>query len=233
MSLRLFCQQWRAHMLPEIHTQACRMETQPLSVAVVCLLWRGVTMDQACARMCMREYGLVSCLFVFFCSSILLDFWAQSVVHMVLAALWMANVSVMLKPVRQEIGRVFDRKTGWGQRQRVAMIHWVLAFCLPSDATGMQVVNLKCLHGWLIKSEKLLLLINWQAQPHVSAYSHPCMNRLHNVGPSAICLICLYLDSSEIVRKDFTLKSDSLIFIASRQFLLTFARRNWLWKKIL
>lgn len=109
MSLRLFCQQWRAHMVPGIHTPACRMEKRPLSVAVVCLVWRGVTMNGPCARTCTGgayECGRCVRLFVclFFCDSILLDFWAQSVVHMVLAALWMANVSVTLKPVRQDWG---------------------------------------------------------------------------------------------------------------------------------
>lgn len=63
------------------------------------------------------------------------------------------------------------------------IIYWTLTFCLLSDAAGMQVVHLKCLHGWLIKGEKLLLLINWQAQLHMSASSHPCMNRVHNGSP--------------------------------------------------
>ncbi len=88
------------------------------------------------------------------------------------------------------------RRIGWvcdGDRDKEsAMIYWEVTFCLPSDAVGIQVVHLKCLHGWLIKSEKLLLLINWQVRPHMSAYSHLC--RLHNAGPSAICVICLDLD---------------------------------------
>lgn len=40
------------------------------------------------------------------------------------------------------------------------MIHRDGSLCLLSDAGGIQAVHLKCLHGWLIKSEKLLLLIN-------------------------------------------------------------------------
>lgn len=38
MSLRLFCQQWRAHVVPRFHTLARHMEKQPLAAAVVCLL---------------------------------------------------------------------------------------------------------------------------------------------------------------------------------------------------
>lgn len=35
---RLFCQQWRIHMVPGFHTLVRHMERRPLSVAVVCLL---------------------------------------------------------------------------------------------------------------------------------------------------------------------------------------------------
>ena len=88
---------------------------------------------------------------------------------------------------RRRIGWVCDRKRGreggreGGDRDKEGvMIYREVTFCLVSDAVGIQVVHLKCLHGWLIKSEKLLLLINWQARTHMSGYSQPCMNRLHN-----------------------------------------------------
>lgn len=53
-----------------------------------------------CARV-----GKSPCLFVvffFLCDSILLDFWAQSAVHMVLAAWRMAYVSVAMKPMGED-----------------------------------------------------------------------------------------------------------------------------------
>lgn len=101
---------------------------------------------------------------------------------------------------QRRIGWVCDGGRGDGDKEG-AMIHWEVTFCLLSDAVGIQVVHLKCLHGWLIKSEKLLLLINWQARPHMSAYSHPCMNRLHNAGPSASRVVCLDLEFTRILRK--------------------------------
>lgn len=73
MSQRLFCQQWRVHMVPEFHTLARHMERQPLSIAVVCLLWRGVTSGPWCVHTCVGDcmhvlvVMLVSfCLFGFF-----------------------------------------------------------------------------------------------------------------------------------------------------------------------
>lgn len=85
-------------------------------------------------------------LFVYFyCDSILLLFWAQSTVHMTLAALWMANVSVTVKPIRQdwEVWETEGWKSLW-QKERCGdkskegtIIYWALTFCLLSDAAGM------------------------------------------------------------------------------------------------
>lgn len=66
-------------------------------------------------------------LFVYFyCDSILLLFWAQSTVHMALAALWMANVSVTVKPIRQDwevwetegLEEFVTERKVWRQKQR-------------------------------------------------------------------------------------------------------------------
>lgn len=56
---RLFCQQLKAHMVPGFRTLARHMERRPLSVATVCLLWRGVTTVLPCVHACMNEYKRV------------------------------------------------------------------------------------------------------------------------------------------------------------------------------
>lgn len=79
--------------------------------------------------LCMQKMVYASCLFVLFFSfwdSILLVFWAQSTVHMVLAAPWMANVSVTLKPIRQDwevwenrgLEEFVTERKVWRQRHR-------------------------------------------------------------------------------------------------------------------
>ena len=115
---------------------------------------------------------------VCFCDSILLDFWAQSAVHMALAAPPMACASVVARPVGQYwrvwraergIGWVCERQRGGGERQR-RVNDSLRGYLLSSiRAAGIQVVHLKCLHGWLIKSEELLPRLNRQARPHASA----------------------------------------------------------------
>lgn len=54
-----------------------------------------------CARVRERIYAC-GCVCFLSRDSILLDFWAQSAVHMLLAALWMARVSVTVKPIGQD-----------------------------------------------------------------------------------------------------------------------------------
>lgn len=193
------------------HTLVRHMEVTLLSVATVCLVWLGVTIGLLCvnAHMCENMCVVFVCLFFSFCDSILLDFWAQSTVHMVLATWRMAYVSVMVKPIRQERGvwkaekdrmRMWQKARGWGESERKeegAMPHWDVTFCLPCDAIWIQVVFIN-LHGWLIKSEKSELLPNWTAWLHVSTLSYPCVNRLHN---TAICIICLCLDFTRILKK--------------------------------
>lgn len=231
MSLRLFCQQWRAHMEPEFHTLARHMERQPLSVAVVCLFWRGVMLSLSCVRTCVSDYMhvVVFVLGVFFlsCDSILLDFWAQSVVHMVLAALWIANVSVTVKPMGQdwEVWKaekdwmsMWQKERGWGQRQRRCNDS-LLPFVLPC-AWNPGLVHLKCLHGWLIKGEKLPLLINWQAEPHMSqntqhTHTNAWTGCTMQTGPSAIRVVCLYPDSTRFWGKGWLHESASQLFKAS------------------
>lgn len=136
-----------------------------------------------CACECEWIYACGCGWVFFFCDSILLEFWAQSAVHMVLVAPWMAYMSVMVKPI--------------GQDKEGAMIQWEVTFCLLSIwCCWNPGSSFKCLHSWLIKSDELLLLMNWQAQPHMSAYLHPCMNRLHNA--SAV-FVCLNLDFTGIL----------------------------------
>lgn len=86
------------------------------------LTWGHNGPTSAYARERLYAYGLF-----FLCDGILLDFWAPSTVHMVFAALWMANVSVMVKPVGQdwEVWKaeknwmsMWENNKGWGQRQR-------------------------------------------------------------------------------------------------------------------
>ena len=195
MSRRLFCQQQRAHMVPGFHTLARHMDRQPLSAAVVCLLWLGVTLGLSRVHTCVSDHMHV--LFVLFfasiffssCDSILLDFWAQSAVHMVLCALWMANVSVMVKPMGQD-WEVWSAETDWmsvwqmggGGRQRrcrdslsryLLSSVWCFACCRSSG-----IVRLKCLHSQLIKREKSLLCLNRRAPWHTHTWTQ-CREVLH------------------------------------------------------
>lgn len=123
ISLRLFCQQWRAHMVPGLHIPTHRAERRQLSVCIVCLFWRGVTMGLPRGH---ASSDGIRKLFFSFCDSILLVFWAQSTVHMVLAAPWMANVSVTVKPIRQDwevwenrgVEEFVTERKVWRQRHR-------------------------------------------------------------------------------------------------------------------
>lgn len=185
-------------MVPGFHMLARHIERRSLSIAVVCLFWRGVTMGLPCGHECKRVYE--SGLFVFLWQHIA---WFLGTVRCPHGAYpfceWLMCLSWWSRSDKTERSGEAEKdwKSLW-QKENCgdkgkggAIIHQALAFCFLSDATGMQVVHLKCLHGWLIKGEKLLLLINWQPEPHMSAYSQQCMNRLHNRPLSYLCRLSL------------------------------------------
>lgn len=86
MSWRLFCQQRRAHMVPGFRKLACHMEMQTFSRRCLSFLTWGHDRPAMCE--CVRVWNphAVVCVVFFSRHSILLDFWAQSAVHMALAA---------------------------------------------------------------------------------------------------------------------------------------------------
>lgn len=87
MSSRLFCQQRRAHMVPGFRKLARHMEMQTFHRRCLSFLTWGHDRPAMCE--CVRVWNphAVVCVCVFFPRhSILLDFWAQSAVHMALAA---------------------------------------------------------------------------------------------------------------------------------------------------
>lgn len=83
--------------------------------------------------------------------SILLDFWAQSTVHMVLSALWMANASVIVRPIGRDHSEfqeqaeecVKKRVQAAGIETKALMTLTKVTFSLLSTAILIQVLDLK------------------------------------------------------------------------------------------
>jgi len=146
----------------------------------------------------------IVCLF-FFCDSILLDFWAQSAIHMALAALWMANVSVMVKPIRQD-REVWKSREGleedvterevWRQRQR--RCNDLLSACLLSSiwcywnaSSSFEMLPRLAGQEWKIAAVDKLT----GTASHVSLLT-PMHEQVAHCEP--LSYLCHYLDSPEI-----------------------------------
>lgn len=137
MSLRLFCQQWRAHMVPGFHTLARQMERRLLSLVAVCLLWRGVMMGLPCVHASVSEYMRVVVVGCFFSVTA----YCLNSGHSRLST-WCLSLHEWLTCL-----------SWWSRSDKTKKVQWFserlpFVFCL-SDAVGIQVVHLNASTvGW-------------------------------------------------------------------------------------
>lgn len=143
MSSRLFCQQRRAHMVPGLRKLARHMEMQTFSRCCLSFLTWGHDRPAMCE--CVRVWNphAVVCVVFFPRHSILLDFWAQSAVHMALAAWGTAYVCQSDRTERAGDGR-HGMSLWWrGEGQRRC-----------EREASVKDLSQASFNGWLINTEK-------------------------------------------------------------------------------